>query len=183
MTTSLAGNLIEERMLEVEHRQLREGLSALQESIDDAHRLGREALGASAARSLAWLRREVLAHAAWEEAWIYPSIDHIAGTPWATRALRFEHDQIRDSAHHLEVAFQAVEQRWNSELAFQLVAALTRVEALVSARSRAGRALRAAPHRGPTRDSLGTPTPRLDDQALDPSPHWRMNDDPHSRGL
>jgi len=133
MTTSLAANLIEERMLEVEHRQLREGLASLQESIDDAHYLGREALAVSTARTLAWLRREVLAHAAWEEAWIYPSIDQAARSPWATRALRFEHDQIRDAARQLEVAFQAVEERWNSELAFELVAALARVEALVSA--------------------------------------------------
>ena len=35
-------------------------------------------------------------HAAWEEAWLYPEIDARTGTRWATRAARFDHQQIRE---------------------------------------------------------------------------------------
>ncbi len=44
---------------------------------------------------LGWLDRELEPHIAWEEAWLYPEIDARTGTPWATRAARFDHQQIR----------------------------------------------------------------------------------------
>jgi hemerythrin-like domain-containing protein len=75
----------------------------------------------------------VLPHAAWEEAWLYPRLDTTAGTPWATRALRFEHEQIRELAAALETAFVAVEARWSPEAAFQLALAMARLETLISA--------------------------------------------------
>ncbi len=48
---------------------------------------------------LDWLERELEPHIAWEESWLYPEIDARTGTPWATRAARFDHGQIRDVAH------------------------------------------------------------------------------------
>jgi hemerythrin HHE cation binding domain-containing protein len=44
---------------------------------------------------LDWLDRELEPHIAWEESWLYPEIDRRTGTPWATRAARFDHGQIR----------------------------------------------------------------------------------------
>ena len=43
---------------------------------------------------LGWLDRELEPHIGWEEGWLYPEIDGRTGTPWATRAARFDHQQI-----------------------------------------------------------------------------------------
>ena len=47
---------------------------------------------------LHWLDGTLGPHIAWEEAWLYPEIDARTGTPWATRAARFDHRQIREMA-------------------------------------------------------------------------------------
>lgn len=112
---------------------MRTGLLNLQDALADAARLTRSDAVDHVVRTLSWLRRDVLPHAAWEEAWLYPHLDEEAGTAWATRALRFEHEQIRDVASELEREFMAVEVRWTPEHAFRLVIALTRLETLISA--------------------------------------------------
>jgi hemerythrin-like domain-containing protein len=133
MTIAFSADVIEGQFVEYEHRRLRAGLARLQDSIDEAHRLTRSAVAERVISTLAWLRRDVLPHAAWEDAWLYPHLDETAGTPWATRALRFEHEQIREVAAALESAFQALHDHWTTELSFELVIALTRLETLVSA--------------------------------------------------
>jgi Hemerythrin HHE cation binding domain len=45
-----------------------------------------------------WLDTVLEPHIAWEEWWLYPEIDARAGTPWATKAERFDHRQIRELA-------------------------------------------------------------------------------------
>lgn len=133
MTIELSADVIERRFVEEEHRRLRTGLANLQDAIVEAHRLTRSDAIERVVRTLAWLRRDVLPHAAWEEAWLYGHVDGQAGTPWATRALRFEHEQIREVATALESEFQAAHERWTGEHVFRLVVALTRLETLVSA--------------------------------------------------
>ena len=48
-----------------------------------------------------WLDHVLEPHIAWEETWLYPQIDTRTGTPWATRAARFDHQQIREMASRL----------------------------------------------------------------------------------
>jgi len=50
---------------------------------------------------LAWLDGTLGPHIAWEEGWLYPEIDARIGTPWATRAARFDHQQVRVMAARL----------------------------------------------------------------------------------
>lgn len=133
MTIQLSADVIERRFVEEEHRRLRAGLANLQGAILEAHRLTHSDAMDRVVRTLAWIRRDVLPHAAWEEAWLYGHIDTQAGTPWATRALRFEHDQIREVAAALEREFMAAHEHWTAEHASRLVVALTRLEALVAA--------------------------------------------------
>lgn len=133
MVTKFSADVVEAQFVEHEHQRVRAGLANLREQIEGAHRLTRATASDGVARTLAWLRRDVLPHAAWEEAWLYPHVDQIAGTPWATRALRFEHEQVREVAAELEASFQAVHDHWTAELAFGLAVALTRLETLVSA--------------------------------------------------
>lgn len=133
MTTVVAGDAVEVQLIEQEHRRVREGLANLEEAIGQAHLLTRPDAIDRVARTLAWLRRDLLPHAAWEEAWLYPRLDVIAQTPWATRAMRFEHEQIRELATTLERDFVAAESRWTNEQAFRLVVAMTRLATLISA--------------------------------------------------
>ena len=132
MSTVLSPQAIEGQLLDHEHQVLRAGISTLQESLGRAHSMSRSDAIDRVVRTLAWLRREVLPHTAWEEAWLYPHLDAAAGTPWATQALRFQHEQIREVAAALEREFSSAEIRWTAEEAFQLAIALTRLEALLT---------------------------------------------------
>jgi iron-sulfur cluster repair protein YtfE (RIC family) len=133
MTTLMSPEAIEGQLLDQEHRQIRAGLANLQEAIGRAHAMSRSDAIDHVVRTLAWLRRDLLPHAAWEEAWLYPNLDTAAGTPWATQALRFQHEQIKEVATALEREFASAEVRWSAEAAYQLAVALTRLEALISA--------------------------------------------------
>ena len=133
MTTGIAADAVEGKLIEQEHRRIREGLSNLEEAIEHGHQLGRGAAIDRVVQTLGWLRREFAPHAAWEEAWLYPQLDLIAATPWATRSLRFEHEQIRELATMLERDFMAAETRWTNEEAFRLVVAMARLATLISA--------------------------------------------------
>jgi len=133
MTTMLSPEVIEGQLLDHEHQAIRAGLATLQGTIARAHAMSRSDAIDGVVRTLAWLRREVLPHAAWEEAWLYPHLDTAAGTGWATQALRYEHDQIREVATALEREFASAEVRWSAEKAYGLAIALTRLETLLSA--------------------------------------------------
>jgi iron-sulfur cluster repair protein YtfE (RIC family) len=50
---------------------------------------------------LNWFDRQLEPHLAWEESWLYPEVDHIAGTPWATRSMRLDHAQLRAAMQRL----------------------------------------------------------------------------------
>lgn len=130
---SLIGAAVEERILEREHEGIRAGLSSLQGAIEDAHRLTRVELADRVARTTAWMHRDFLPHSAWEEAWLYSRLDHESGSPWTTRGLRFQHEQIRELAAALETVSVVAHDRWTREIEFNLVAAMARLDALLSA--------------------------------------------------
>jgi iron-sulfur cluster repair protein YtfE (RIC family) len=50
---------------------------------------------------LSWFDRELQPHLNWEEAWLYPQIDAVTGTPWSTRAARFDHAEVRTAVERL----------------------------------------------------------------------------------
>lgn len=133
MGSLMAADAVEERILQREHGSLRLGLSNLQGILDDAHRLTRPELAERVARSTAWMHRDFLPHAAWEEAWLFGQLDHEAGSPRTTRALRFQHGQIRELAAALETASIVAHERWTREVEFALIAAVARLDALLSA--------------------------------------------------
>lgn len=133
MAALMSSDLIEARFFEDEHRRVRAGLAQLQDTVGDLHRLTRDEAVERITRVLIWLRRDLLPHAAWEEAWLYARLDRQTGSPWTTRALRFEHQQVRELAGLLEAQFDEVHEHWSNRVAFNLVAALARLEALITA--------------------------------------------------
>lgn len=128
-----AADLVEVRILEREHASLRAGLSTLKGAIEDAPHLSRVELAERVARSTSWMHRTFLPHAAWEEAWLYSRVDHESGSAWTTRGLRVQHEQIRELAGALETTSTVAHDRWTREVEFALVAAMARLDALLTA--------------------------------------------------
>jgi hypothetical protein len=88
---------------EHEHRDLVRGINRIHDiACEIGHRPASE-LSVHMLGVLQWLDTVLEPHVAWEETWLYPEIDARLGTPWATRAARFDHQQIRDMATRLRV--------------------------------------------------------------------------------
>ena len=132
MTVVHAPDVVEARYLENEHRRIRAGLAALQQTLADADRLGRLDAIERLTRVVIWIRRDLLPHAAWEDAWLYPRLDRETGSPWTTRALRTEHQQIRELAGALDREFDDLNEHWNQRTVIEYVAKLARLEAVIS---------------------------------------------------
>jgi hemerythrin-like domain-containing protein len=83
---------------EHEHRDLVRGINRIHELACDVGSRRTSELADEVPGVLTWLDDVLQPHVAWEEAWLYPEIDARTGTPWATRAARFDHQQIREVA-------------------------------------------------------------------------------------
>jgi iron-sulfur cluster repair protein YtfE (RIC family) len=132
MAALMSPDRIEGQFFEDEHRRLRHGLATLQEAIVDLHHMSRADVVERVTRVLIWLRRDLLPHAAWEEAWLYPRLDRETGSAWTTRGLRIEHEQLRELAGLLDAQFDEIHERWGPKVAFGVVAALARLDAVIT---------------------------------------------------
>lgn len=92
----------EGRFAAQEHRDLVIGLAHIGETIERSVELSSDQLWARLHHALGWLERELRPHLAWEDTWLYPQVDALAGTPWATKGARFEHRQIEALIASLE---------------------------------------------------------------------------------
>jgi hemerythrin-like domain-containing protein len=86
---------------EHEHRDLARGIDRIHDVACEIGRRPTPELSVDLLDVLRWLDLTLAQHIAWEEGWLYPEIDARLGTPWATRAARFDHRQIRDTATRL----------------------------------------------------------------------------------
>lgn len=86
---------------EHEHRDLVRGINRIHDvACEIGHRPTLE-LSVHVLEILDWLDRTFEPHIAWEEGWLYPEIDARTASPWATRAARFDHQQLRGMAARL----------------------------------------------------------------------------------
>ena len=95
MTVSSREWSAERAFVEHEHRELVPGLNRIHDVACSVGSVPTPELGKELREVLAWVDGVLRPHAAWEENWLYPELDERAGTPWATRLLQFEHQQIR----------------------------------------------------------------------------------------
>lgn len=86
---------------EHEHRDLARGINRIHDVACEIGRGPSSELSVHLLGVLQWLNVTLEPHIAWEEAWLYPEVDARTGTPWATRAARFDHQQIREMATRL----------------------------------------------------------------------------------
>ena len=86
---------------EHEHRDLARGINRIHDVACEIGRRPTLELSVDVLAVLQWLDVTLAPHIAWEEAWLYPEIDARLGTPWATRAARFDHRQVMEMAVRL----------------------------------------------------------------------------------
>jgi hemerythrin-like domain-containing protein len=101
MTTELRGTQAIWAFEEHEHRDLVRGLNHIHEVACEIGSRTTTELSVQVLEVLDWLDRVLEPHIAWEEGWLYPEIDARIGTPWATRAARFDHRQLREATARL----------------------------------------------------------------------------------
>jgi hemerythrin-like domain-containing protein len=98
----------EGRFASHEHRDLAVGLAHIGETIERSTELTSTELWARLHRALGWLERELKPHLTWEDTWLYPKLDQLAGTTWATKLPHYEHRQIEA----LIAALESDSERW-----------------------------------------------------------------------
>jgi len=86
---------------EHEHRDLARGINRIHDVACEVGLRATPELSVHVLGVLGWLGGTLEPHIAWEEAWLYPEIETRTGTPWATRAARFDHRQIREMTAQL----------------------------------------------------------------------------------
>ena len=82
LTTGLA---IERRIVDHEHRELVHAVNQIEETAHLVGSLSVHDLCHVLDQLMSNLRTGVLAHDDWEDAWLYPRLDQLAGSPCATR--------------------------------------------------------------------------------------------------
>jgi hypothetical protein len=103
MMTATGGSPALWAFAEHEHRDLVRGINRLHEVACEIGRRPVLELSVDVLHVVDWLDGTLAPHVAWEENWLYAEIDRRLGTPWATRAARFDHQQIRVMAARLRV--------------------------------------------------------------------------------
>jgi iron-sulfur cluster repair protein YtfE (RIC family) len=117
---------------EHEHEELAAGIERIRALGEGLATLPIDQRAASIRAVLHWIDADLKPHMAWEESWLFPQIDARAHTPWATRSVRFDHQQIAAQAERLH-EHSACGSSFPSQDAVTLVAALSGLATLLSA--------------------------------------------------
>jgi iron-sulfur cluster repair protein YtfE (RIC family) len=87
--------------VEHEHDELAAGIDRIHELGEELAFMPVDQRTTSIRKVLHWIDADLKPHMAWEDSWLFPEIDARAGTPWATRLVRFDHQQIAAQAERL----------------------------------------------------------------------------------
>lgn len=118
---------------EHEHQELRRGINHLHDVACGVGRRATPDLSFDVLGVLRWFEGNLAPHIAWEEAWLYPEIDARLGTPWATRASRFDHRQLREMVDRLAADQVKLVKSNTGDLAAEVRCHLFGLEALLRA--------------------------------------------------
>ena len=84
-----------------EHLDLARGIDGIHEAACIVGSVPSSEVVRRVERVLSWFDRELQPHLRWEEDWLYPQIEAATGTPWSTRAARFDHAEVRSAIERL----------------------------------------------------------------------------------
>ena len=131
MTTPMSGAVAERGFAMHEHKELMPWIDRIHDvGCAVGHRPARE-LAVALRRVIVWLQGDLAGHAAWEEGWLYPEIDQRTGTTWATRTMRFEHQQIRAAVRRLAAEELLLEHELTPFLTAELASHIFGLEAIL----------------------------------------------------
>lgn len=133
MATEAAGTRAVWAFAEHEHLDLVRGINRIHDVACEIGRRPTPELSVDVLGVLQWLTSSLEPHIAWEEAWLYPEIDARTGTPWATRAARFDHLQLRAMAAKLRADQQGLGGHPSGDLHAETRCHLFGLEALLRA--------------------------------------------------
>ena len=119
--------------VEHEHQELVAGIDRIHEVACELPTLGVNQMSVRVGDVLRWVEGTLKPHMAWEEEWLFPTIDERADTPWATRLIRFDHRQIAHQAERISSHRRAIEHGPTSEATTEMRSDLFALEALVRA--------------------------------------------------
>src|SRR5262249_52489992 len=119
--------------VEHEHKELVAGIDRIHEVACVLPTLGVNQMSVQVGGVLRWVEGTLKPHMAWEEEWLFPTIDERAETPWATRLIRFDHRQIAQQAERISSHRGAIAHGPTSEATTQMRSDLFALEALVRA--------------------------------------------------
>jgi hemerythrin-like domain-containing protein len=85
-----------------EHAELGAGLDEIHTVADAVGRLAATDAAHAVLGVRGWLATVLIPHAEWEDSVIYPEIERVTGTKWATKLMRFEHLQIERAGQLLD---------------------------------------------------------------------------------
>jgi hypothetical protein len=127
------GTAIERRIIHHEHRDLEPVVNRIETTAELAGHLAARDLAPALRSLLDAIRKALLPVMEWEQTWYYPEVDHLAGTPWATKFLRYEHQQIRNALERLEADWLALRHEPTHRQLVDLRARLYSLHALITA--------------------------------------------------
>ena len=130
---NLRPDAMERQFVEQEHREIARGIDRIGDVAERATSLHSVDLQSSLRELVAWLESSLEPHDAWEEAWLYPRLERLAGSPWLARLLRFEHDQIARAIARLASDGECLRREPTSERLAGLRAHLYGLDALIRA--------------------------------------------------
>jgi CBS domain-containing protein len=123
----------EQAFTEHEHGDLAPGINRIHAIASAAGTMSPWDWSSAALEVIDWTRAVLRPHAAWEDAWLYPEIAGRAGSPWATKLMTFEHQQILDVARKLEADRALMRQEPGRDETVELQGCLFALEALLRA--------------------------------------------------
>ena len=101
--------VVERRILSHEHREIEHLVGRIETTAEMAGNLAASDLVSALRSLLDAMEKTLLRHIDWEEDRCFPEMDRLAATPWATRLLRFQHQQVRQALERLETDWQALQ--------------------------------------------------------------------------
>ena len=129
---TVEADAVERRFLVQEHRELVTGLARVDEVAQLVGRFPASDLGFHLGSLTRWLESVLEPHTAWEDAWLYPRLEALAGSAWPARILSYDHAQIRQRIERLELERAHLDGA-STERQHELLPMLYGLEALIRA--------------------------------------------------
>lgn len=131
MTEHTASATAQGAFAEHEHRELARGVDRIGEVARLAGKITTRDLAVAVNGVLQWFDAVLWPHVAWENTNLYENIDRRAGTRWATRLMRFEHQQLQSAARHLAASRELLRARPSAEQLCEVRGQLFAIEAML----------------------------------------------------